>query len=74
MCIHAYLGAFGFIFLCLLTIMSVERAKSRKPSFFDITLSVGMYDKKYKNKKPKAPKYAWIHIVLGFLKLKLKKI
>ena len=74
MCIHAYLGAFGFIFLCLLTIMSVERAKSRKPSFFDITLSVGIYDKKHKNIKPKAPKYAWIHMFLGLLKLKLKKI
>ena len=72
--IHAYLGGDSFIFLCFLTIMSVERAKSRKPSFFDITPSVGIYDKKHKNIKPKAPKYAWMCLFNFRKQLKLKKL
>ena len=49
---NAYLYGDYIIFLWLFSIMSVEGAKSIKPSFFhDLTPSTVTYEKKHKNIK-----------------------
>ena len=54
--------------------MPTDRVMSKKQGFLDVVLSTDIIVSKHKNIKPKAPKYAWIHIFLCFLKLILKKI
>ena len=48
--------------------MSVEGAKSIKPSFLDLTPSTVAYQKKHKNIKQKGPKYALVFMFLGLKK------
>ena len=49
--------------------MPTDRVMSKKLGFLDLALSTDIIVSEHKNIKPKASKYAWIHMFLGFLKL-----
>ena len=74
MFIHAYLGAFGFIFLCFLSYMPTEGVMSKKLGFLDLALSTDIIVRKHKNIKESPPKYAWMCSFNFRKKLKLKKL